>query len=329
MKILYIRKPCKCGENGIGRYCEALYNMFSDHKNIQPLSIENYPTRKSVLFHYYYKMRPLFKAIKGADIIHINGYTDMGTVQAFLIARFLKKRIIYTAHWHPFQMLTHPMGGRIFFNIFLKQLIKRFANVVVCINNEDKAFFSTFCKNIKQIPHWFNIKIQAKSTCQKKKDMVLFVGRINDRVKGIRHLFALPVGKYDIHCVGYGDFSFKRKDMTHHCNITDEELAKLYSQASVLVIPSIYEAFSYVALESFAFDTPVVMSERVRIADYLKGLRGYSIFKYGNMDDFAKKVETTIGTPVDTKSILQIFDYEKIKKQYENLYLGVNTNATK
>lgn len=321
-KILFIRKPEKCGTNGIGKYCQSLYEMFTGDNDVLPCEIKDYPTRKSLLFHIYFKIKPLYEAIKNADIVHINGYTDMGTVQAFVLARLLKKKIVYTAHWHPFPMLTHPLGGKIFFNVFLRPLVRKFADVVVCINNEDTAFFSKFCKNVVTIPHWYTPK-QNFHTEPKKKNMILFVGRINDRVKGIHHLFALPEGKYDIHCVGYGDFHNIRKDMTHHVNISEEELAGLYSQASLLVIPSVYEAFSYVALEAFSYGTPVVMSERVRIADYLKGIKGYSIFKYGDMDDFVTKVQQTIGQPVDRDAIMSIFDTQRIKRLYKNVYTSL------
>ena len=319
-KILYIRKPCKNKDNGIGRYCSALYDLFEGHKVLQPQPIKDYPTRKSLLVHYYDKTKPLYNAIKQADIIHINGYTDMGTVQAFILSKLLRKKIVYTAHWHPFKRLTHPLGGRIFFNVFLKPLISLFANKIICINNEDSTYFKKFSKHVVQIPHWFNKKNQ-KITCKKQANMILFVGRINDKVKGIQHLFALPEGKYDICCVGHGDFSFKRKDMTHYQNISDEELAELYSKASLLVVPSLYEAFSYVTLESLSFETPVVMSERVRIADYLGNQKGYSIFKYGDMEDFVNKVKSTIGTKVESERILNIFKPEKIKKKYEQIYL--------
>ena len=109
--------------------------------------------------------------------------------------------------------------------------------------------------------------------------------------------------------------------MTHYQNISDEELAELYSKASLLVVPSLYEAFSYVTLESLSFETPVVMSERVRIADYLGNLKGYSIFKYGDTEDFVNKVKNTIGTTVESERILNIFAPEKIKKKYEQIYL--------
>ena len=114
----------------------------------------------------------------------------------------------------------------------------------------------------------------------------------------------------------------KRKDFIIHTNITNEDLERLYKQASLVVIPSRYEAFSYVALEAFANGTPVVMSNTVMIADYLKGIRGFSSFDFGDESSFLKAVDQTIGTTVDTGKILAIFSKFQVKKLYEEVYLN-------
>ena len=95
----------------------------------------------------------------------------------------------------------------------------------------------------------------------------------------------------------------------------------LLTKASLLVIPSKYEAFSYAALEAMTYGTPVLMSERVRIADYLDGVEGFHIFQYGDFDEFVRKVDMTIGSTVDTNVIKQRFSPQKIKEQYRTLYL--------
>lgn len=318
-KILYIRRTPTTKIDGTVRYCDALHDMFANDDTLKACHIENYPTNKSLFFHYSYKKKPLADAIRQADIIHINGYTAMGTVQAFLLAKRYKKKIVYTAHWHPFSMLSHPAAGKLFFNVFLRSLIHRYADNVVCINNEDTAFFSRFCKNVTRIPHWFSAK-RPDTLPEKKKNMVLFVGRVNDHVKGINYIYALPEGKYDIHCVGNGTLPQQRADITHHVNLSDEELGQLYAQASLLVIPSMYEAFSYVALEAFSYGTPVVMSDRVRIADYLDNVQGYSVFPYGNKQAFIDNVAATIGKPVDVETILSIFNPNRIRMLYKQLY---------
>lgn len=314
-KILYIRenKP-----GGTDNYCKALHLLFKNDSEIEPMQVEDIPTISSRIFHYYYKQRELRKVVAQADIIHINGYTAMGTVQAFLTAKHLHKRIVYTAHWHPFKCLRHPFLGRSFFEIFLKPVIKRYADTIVTINNEDTQFFKTFHHNVIQIPHWYE-PMYIKDQPVKKRNMILFVGRTDDPVKGFEHLYHLPENKFEIHCVGKGNIS--RRDFHQHINIPDAELAHLYQEASVLVIPSKYEAFSYAALEALSYGTPVVVSEHVRIADYLGGIKGLSIFQYGNYQDFLEKIESAIGNSVDKVAITRIFAPNKMRQEYHKLYL--------
>lgn len=319
--IIYIRKSFKGGCDGTASYCHILYEMFKNDHDCKASEIINYPEIKSRFFHYYYKENPLRKAIKNADIVHINGYTAMGTVQALLTAKFLGKKVVYTAHWHPFERLRHPLLGKSFFNIFLKNTIRYCANVVTTINNDDYRFFKSFHHNVVKIPHCCPPLLNPSST-KKNNKMILFVGRVDDPVKGFFHLNELPFGKFEIHCVGKGNIN-QRKDIIQHINISDEELAELYAQASLVVIPSKYEAFSYVALESLSYGTPVVMSENVRIADYLDGVSGVSIFKYGDIMDFQQKIEITLGQKVDVARISKIFNPQRIRTEYKDLYLSI------
>ena len=315
IKILLIRENKPGGTNN---YCKALYALFQHDAELEPIPVNDIPDIHSRLFHYFYRPNSLKQHIADADIVHINGYTAMGTVQAFLVAKRLHKRIVYTAHWHPFECLRHPFMGHCFFNLFLRPLIRKYADTVITINNEDTAFFKGFHHNVIQIPHWYE-PITIKKRPERKDNMILFVGRADDPVKGLEHLYHIPKNKYEIHCVGKGDI--KRKDFHQHINVPNEELSRLYAEASVLVIPSKYEAFSYVALEALSFGTPVVMSERVRIADYLNGVKGVSFFQYGNYQDFLEKIGAAIGSTVDTQSISSLFHPDKIKQKYRELYL--------
>ena len=313
--ILMIRENAP---GGINNYCHMVQKLISDTDSqfvVDPIT--NIPTRRSRLFHYSYRWRQLYRAMKVADIIHINGYTAMGTVQAFLLAMTMRKRIVYTAHWHPFSQLSHPHAGRLFFTIFLRRLIAH-AHTVITINNEDTAFFRRFCKRVVQIPHVVSVS-DSQETKSKDPKMILFVGRVNDTVKGIEHINYLPVDKYHIHVVGNGTPP-SRSDITHHIGISDSELDLLYHKASLLIVPSKYEAFSFAALEALLHATPILISERVRIADYLGGIAGVNTFRYGDYDEFRQAVANTIGTPVDVTSVARIFSPDAIAKRYADVY---------
>lgn len=313
-KILYIRENLP---GGTDKYCKALYLLLKDDPELCPLPPVDLPAVPSRLFHYYYKQQPLEQAIRQADIIHINGYTAMGSIQAMLTAHRLHKKIVYTAHWHPFRCLRHPMLGRLFFHLLFRPLIRRYADVVTAINDEDYRFFSRFHSHVIQIPHWF--QPQSITRPAKKPNMILFVGRLDDPVKGISHLYHLPEQAYEIHCVGKG--TLQRTDFIQHAGMTDQALAQLYAEASLLVIPSKYEAFSYAALEAMSYGTPVLMSERVRIADYLDGIKGWNTFRYGDDEDFQKKISETIGLQVETDKVIHTFSPDSILPKYRSVYL--------
>lgn len=311
--IIYIRQAVP---GGTDNYCKALYRMFRDDTSCRSMPIEDYPTLPSRLFHYYYKPTPLKNAIRQAGVVHINGYTAFGTIQALFYARRMKKRVVYTAHWHPFRHLRHPKAGRLFF-CMLKSFIRHCADAVVTINEEDTGFFRSFHPCVVQIPHWLTMS-PPDSTVERKKDMILFVGRLNDPVKGIEHLYHLPIGKYEVHCVGPG--KVERSDFIHYPSVAQDELRDLYRQAALVVIPSKYEAFSYVALEALWNGTPVLMSNNVRIADYLRGVSGHSIFRYGSYDEFLAAIDSCMEQKVDTERVKAIFDPRLIKQKYSHVY---------
>lgn len=317
-KILQIRRNTSGGYDGTDNYCRELYRMFSGNDECQVLPVNDIPQTSSI-FKYSYASDTLREYISSADIIHVNGYTAWGTIKALRIANEMGKKVIYTAHWHPFKCLRHPLLGKMFFHLFLKPAIRKCADVVTTINNEDTAFFSSFFPNVVRIPHSYSG--EEFVSCKKEPRMILFVGRINDQVKGFHHILSLPEGKYDIHCVGKGEILSKRTDITQHVNISDADLNALYNKASLVVVPSRYEAFSYVALEAFMHGTPVVMSERVRIADYLDGIQGYKVFKYGDVSEFQRAVSDLIGSTVDVDRIREKFSLQTVMGMYKKVYL--------
>lgn len=314
-KILFIRQN---SPGGTDRYCHMIYDLFVNDNDIKVLPIVDYPTKFIPILHYCYRPEELVNAIKKADIIHINGYTALGTIQSMIIAHHQNKKIVYSPHWHPFKYLHYPAISKIIFYVLFYRTIKRCVDQVVTINKEDTNFMSKINNKIEQIPHCISVE-NKEPKYEKNKKMILFVGGVNNRVKGFEHLLHLPIGKYDIHIVGKGKLP-KRPDFHQHIGISDNELSKLYSKAALTVVPSRYEAFCYVALESLLHGTPVLLSERVRILDYLDGVDGCAVFKYRDYKDFCKKVGENIGKHVDTDYIKSVFSPIRIKSLYKDIY---------
>ena len=301
---------------GIKRHCVDLCSLFqNDNKiSIKMMSdnaVRYIPVIRKMLF------RGLYNKLKmdNSDIMHIHGFAEFAVVQAIIISKLLGKKIVYSPHFHPMKYLQHPILGKIFFICLLRPVLS-FVSEIITISKEDTMFFKKYHSNVVQIPHYYKGQSCSSTSISKKTNMILFVGR-NEANKGLDHLYKLP-SKYEVHCVTKG--VLQRKDFIMHSDISDQELGKLYSEAALVVIPSRYEAFSYVALEAFAHGTPVVMSDRVQIASYLKGKSGYRIFKYADYQDFLTAVEHTINMTVDVDGIMSMFDRKKIKEQYEEAY---------
>lgn len=318
-KVLLLRNVSPTNYGGIKKHCIELSSLFKNDEEISILPIEDLPQwRIPFIKKTTFKFSALYKYLKqtDCDIVHIHGFATLDIVQSFLIARWLKKKIIYSPHYHPFDYLQHPLFGRLYFYGCLRFML-RFVSAIVTITDNDTTFFQKYHKRVFKIPHQFEPMDNNNLIHEtKQKNMILFVGR-NDGNKGISYLYNLDP-KYEVHLVTKG--IVERKDFIVHSGISDEELSALYQKASLVVIPSRYEAFSYVALEAFAHGTPVVMSDRVMIASYLTGCRGYRIFRYDDMEDFLQAVEDTIGQAVDTDTILSKFTKSEVKASYKKVY---------
>lgn len=322
MKVLIIRDNIINFQGGIKKHCDDLFKLFNGDKNIQ---IQNFINLPCVYLPIIRKHITNFSILKKhiieskCDIVHIHGFMSIFVLQAILISYKLNKKIIYSPHFHPFIYLNRPFLAKVFFNLLLRPLLNK-VDVIITINKEDTLFFSKYHNNIYKIPHWLN-KTERVSSNTKIKNMILFVGR-NDTNKGIDHLYALPKNKYQIHCVTGG--ILRRNDFIQHKNLSTDELNNLYKQASVVVVPSRYEAFSLVALEALSNHTPIVISERVRIADYLTGNNAYKIFKYGDYKDFENAIDTMLQQSNQNfdVSILQPFSPQNIKNEYKKIYLN-------
>lgn len=322
IKVLCLRESPVNKNEGVDKHCHALFDLFYNDDEIKILPITNILDIWHIKFlkgKQIVKMSSLIRMIKASncDVVHVHGFASFFAVQAIICSWICRKKIMYTAHYHPIDTLDNPKFGRLFFRFLLCPIL-RFVDGFIALNNEDKKFFSPYIKCIFQIPHWARIIPHKISKSEKNPKMILFVGR-NKLNKGIDHLLSLPKNEFEVHCV-CGTTNFPRKDFILHHNVSNEELADLYAKASLLVVPSKYEAFSLVSLEAFMFNTPVLMSDRVRIADYLNGCAGFKVFKYGDFDDFYKSIYKTMSLEVDTEAIKDIFDPIRIKELYKNAY---------
>lgn len=309
---------------GIVSHCNALKVLLEKSGEYSVSVFSTLPYRNCFgIFKVYDK-----RAIKNAlcsddfDIIHIHGFisTIPEAVISCMKALKMKIPVVYTPHAHPFYTLNHPLRNKLFFHLRVKQVLK-IADTVISINKEDFTFFKKYNNSVVTIPHWsenFTESGTEKQTSRKPK--ILFVGRNNEN-KNLKALYDLPRDNYEVICVT--NTKPEREDFIFKCRISDDELSSLYKQSALTVVPSRYEAFSYVALDSLSAGTPVLLSDRVRIADFLQGVSGVTVYEYDKPEELIKKMDEAMCAAVDIKKIKQIFSAETAFASYSAIYKNI------
>ena len=309
--------------NGIKRHVLDLCQLFEGDNDIFLIPHKWQTVKRWKIFNKMSVSQKEVRAVvSNCDAVHIHGYVTILAAQVFKEAIKQKKPIFYSPHFHPFETLNRPFLGKIFFSCFIKPYLK-FCSVIFTINSEDTEFFSNMSSNVIKDGRWNSpstFKEHEMQKTEKCKNQILFVGR-NQANKGIDYLYHLPKNRYSVHLVTNG--KIERDDFIQHTNISDDELNELYEKTSLVVVPSRYEAWSLVTSEALSRGVPVVISNRVRIADSLPVADYIGIFEYGNYEDFLEKVEKTIGKQVDVEAVEKIFSPERAFELYKKAFLKV------
>jgi glycosyltransferase involved in cell wall biosynthesis len=204
------------------------------------------------------------------DIIHFHGFS---AVFVILLAFFAKKdknaKWVYTPHMHPFNKHRYPILAKLFFSTFTKIAIKKMDNIIAVSKAEKDFFLSLVNKNIIcLIPNGIK-KINQNPLAKEKRKHLLFVGRYDDNkrpwiIEKIAHNFSTTNFIFVINKT----INSLQSNIVYKNNIKEDKLYELYNKAIATIIPSKYEAFSLVALESLAAGTPVIIAENVQIKEY-------------------------------------------------------------
>jgi glycosyltransferase involved in cell wall biosynthesis len=142
--------------------------------------------------------------------------------------------------------------------------------------------------------------------------LILFVGRVDDR-KGVEHLLeAFASLERDPRFAGVelrivGDTSdpyaeilrgrLKELNLSRASfegGVDDAELKRLYGRASVVVLPSSYEAFGMVLIEAMAMDCPVIATRVGGIPWIVAEGENGLLFDYGKVPELVHALERVL-----------------------------------
>lgn len=134
---------------------------------------------------------------------------------------------------------------------------------------------------------------------------VIYVGRVN-QAKGAYQLIELAsrCSESQIQFDFYGSFDpdsliiqSASKICHFHGHVPRSEMIKAYSDADMLILPSLADGFGFVIPEALSYSLPVITSDSVGAAQLIKpGLNGY-IFESGNDEQLLSIVQSLIDNP--------------------------------
>lgn len=170
-----------------------------------------------------------------------------------------------------------------FFRTLLKRIVKRADYIISVSNNTANDIHKHLAVPRDKIKVIYNAigpipLCKSGDNTYESNGYILFVGRMDayKNLTGLIKAYAKLLKEYNIPnklmIVGEKDMRYPEpfhlveelgiKDkVVFHGYVDEEELTKIYSRASVFVLPSLYEGFGFPPLEAMANGVPVVVSD--------------------------------------------------------------------
>ena len=201
---------------------------------------------------------------------------------------------------------------------FLTPIAARRAKLIITVSNFSKNEIAELLRIEKDkiwvIPNAVSGQFVSSAPAERKQKYILAVSSLDPRknhgrlirafnLAGLQGYQLLLVGKYEKHFGSSVKSFFDNKTVSFLGYVSDEELVKLYQNASLFVYPSLYEGFGIPPLEAMALGCPVIASSIPSLREVL----GDSVFYVDPYDenDIASGISTLLN---DTWLTSQLID---------------------
>lgn len=276
-----------------------------------------------------------FKSIlkHNCDLIHSHHYGYFPATAGFISSKLKKVPHVFTPHFHPPIYNTFRKMLHYFYFISQGFFIINFSDKILPHSFFEKYLIEKKCikeVDIEVVPSTINTNKFRPLKNVKKEKMILFVGPLI-KEKGVHILFkiAKKLSNVKVVFIGVGEFedklkqeAMKAKNILFFKNIPDEELVKWYNKASILVLPSKYEAFGRVLAEAQSCETPVVATKVGAIPEVVLNKKTGYVVEYGNWDEFENKILKLL----ENKTLQQKMGYFGRKHVIKNFNIKVIVN---
>jgi len=291
-------------------------------------------------------------------IIHIHGYHSLfSTSLIILLKRFYKvhRPVVFSPH---FDIERSSFAGRYLWKLYnnaLGRYVFRLADyIIVHSKYEYKTITNIFAVESSKtsiIPHGVDIidprKYMEQNLEQKNKIRLLYVGYLIKR-KGVEHviralhslIYKYGVKNVELKIVGKGPEKSRLINLARTLRVNDfitwvdflpySKLISELKNADVLLLLSASEAYGIIVAEALALGTPVIITKRTALIEFLEEDGCYGVEYPPNPD----KVAETILYIVNNKHG-KIHTFKKIKKwsdiahKYMETYLKILSDKLK
>jgi len=257
------------------------------------------------------------------DIIH--GHGAKGGIYCRLVGLLVGVPSIYTPHGGS----VHASFGMIegFVYRAIERMLKSITRLYLFESNYTFQSFVRFAGNLQQDRYQINyngIDVESFSSFSHwlhgKDEVVniLVVGVLREikgqavAIHGLAKLQERGGRRYHLHFCGEGQDTNKLKtlvsrlnlesDVTFHGEVVD--VSRWYEMCNIVVIPSLFESFGYVALEAALMRRPVIASDCGGLSEIvINGETGH-LFAAGDIDLLSDKIIRVLQDVVETDKLV-------------------------
>lgn len=300
----------------------------------------------------------LNKEAKNFDIIHLHGSRNFQNILAYFFSK--KYAVPYVLHAHGSLPKIGKQSLKNLYDILFGYKILKTASKVIALTNIEANQYLDFAvpnEKIMKIPNGIDLSslsnfpqkglFKQKFKIDANTRIVLYLGRIHE-IKGVDILIKAfvnvveSVDKVILVIVGPDDgFLDKIRTLIRTLKIDTNVLIvgplygkdkfEVYVDATIVVVPSRYEIFGNVVLESYSCYKPVVASKVAGLQEIVLDEKTGLLVKPGDVAELSSSILRLLS---DEKNIVRMgilarrliekkFRIEEITKKLENTYLEI------
>ena len=268
-----------------------------------------------------------FKALKsqsGHQVVHFPTYPPR--------SKKINTSQVITLHdltWWKYPETSSFLGNNYYKKNMTKALFQ--SDVIICPSNSIKSEiisqFSIIPNKVVSIPHGNSLPTGIKQ--KPSKPYFLSIGTVEPRKNLDFYAKAITesrlLSNFDFLHVGRQGWGKLPEQLKSVETNSDQELANLITNASAVVIPSLYEGFGLPVLESHAQGIPVIISNTGALVELSSS--SDKIFELGDLDSLVESLQHYSQQEIELspkeKGKAQSFTWLKSAEKHVEVYVGL------